>query len=204
MVRLGLPAEALATLHQVHGREVITLDRPPAQPRPRADALVTRQPSLALGVLAADCVPVLLADPEARVIGACHAGWKGALAGIAQATVAAMSDLGARPERIRAAIGPAIRQVSYEVGPEFPDPFLTAAPGNARWFIPSDTPGRHLFDLPGYVADRLQAAGVGRIDDLGLDTRSDPDRFFSFRRGTLAGEADYGRQLSAIALEPER
>jgi len=200
MTALGLEGKALQTVHQVHGREVLTITEPMGSQRPRADGMATRQRGIALGILTADCVPVLLADGEAQVIGACHAGWKGALAGITDATVKAMQALGARAERIVAAVGPAIRQTSYEVGPEFPGPFLQADPGNARYFQAGSRTGHFQFDLTGYVGERLRRSGLGRVEDLGNDTRSEPRLFFSYRRTTLAGEPDYGRQLSAITL----
>jgi polyphenol oxidase len=201
---LGLPASALTTVYQVHGDEVLTLEAPlPADaPRPQADGMVSATPGVALGILTADCVPVLLADAEARVIGACHAGWKGALGGITDATLRAMRRLGAAPLRITAAIGPSIRQDSYEVGAEFPAAFLAADAANSRFFQPGARAGHFQFDLPGYVAARLAAAGIAVIEDLARDTRSEPDQFFSYRRTTLAKEPDYGRQLSAIALGP--
>jgi YfiH family protein len=201
---LDLPVTALTTLYQVHGDEVLTLDAPlPADaPRPKADGMVSTMPGIALGILAADCVPVLLADAQARVIGACHAGWRGALGGITDATLRAMRRLGAAPLRITAAIGPSIRQASYEVGAEFPGPFLAADAANARFFRPGAKDGHFQFDLPGYVAARLALAGIAVIDDLARDTQSEPEHFFSYRRTTLAREADYGRQLSAIALLP--
>lgn len=201
---LGLPAAALTTVYQVHGDEVLTLDAPwPADaPRPKADGLVSATSGVALGILTADCVPVLLADAQARVIGACHAGWKGALGGITDATLRAMRRLGAAPLRIAAAIGPSIRQASYEVGAEFPAAFLAADLANARFFQPGARDGHFQFDLPGYVAARLALAGIATIDDLARDTRSESEHFFSYRRTTLAQEPDYGRQLSAIALAP--
>ena len=201
---LGAPAGALCTVYQVHGDQVLTLDRPLSidAPRPKADGMASRMPGVMLGILAADCVPVLFADAEARVVGACHAGWRGALAGITDATLGAMRRLGAAPLRIKAAIGPAIRQASYEVGPEFPAPFLAVDPANSRFFQPSARAGHFQFDLPSYVAARLVAAGIAVVDDLGRDTRSEPEHFFSYRRTTLAKEPDYGRQLSAILLSP--
>ncbi|MCW5730049.1 MAG: peptidoglycan editing factor PgeF [Alphaproteobacteria bacterium] len=198
---LGLAEGRLVSLYQVHGRRVVRVEAPFAE-RPQADGMVTRMPGLALGILAADCVPVLFADDDTGVIGACHAGWKGALAGITDATVAEMVACGARSASIRAAIGPCIRQPSYEVGPEFPAPFLAEDAGNARFFRPSPRPGHHLFDLAGYVATRLGRLGLGLIEDCGHDTRAAPELFFSYRRTTLAGEPDYGRQISAIALGP--
>lgn len=193
-------APPLLTVHQTHSPDVVTVDAPwQAEATPRADGMATRRPGLILGVLAADCAPILLADPEARVIGAAHAGWKGALAGIAEATVAAMCALGAARERIAAAVGPAIGPESYEVGPEFRARFLDADPAHARFFREAARAEHFLFDLPGFVASRLRAAGVA-AETLGRDTLSDAARFFSYRRATLAGEPDYGRQLSAIML----
>lgn len=196
----GLDAEALCTLHQVHGRTVVTVDAPLGDKRPRADALVTARTGLMLGVLAADCAPVLFADAAAGVVGAAHAGWKGALAGVTDATIAAMEELGAQRRNIVAVIGPCIAQVSYEVGPEFPAPFIAQDAENVRFFGPSTRTGHFLFDLPSYLRARLDAAGVALATDMGLDTRTDDHRFFSYRRATLNGEPDYGRQLSAIAL----
>ncbi len=198
---VGVAPDRLVSVHQVHGREAVTVTAPWTE-RPKADAMVTAAPGLALGVLAADCTPVLFADPQARVIGAAHAGWRGALAGVTDATVAAMEALGARRDRIRAAIGPTIRGQSYEVGAEFPAPFLADDAGNIRFFRPAARPGHHMFDLPGYLAARLAGLGLAAVDDLEQDTLTQPDRFFSYRRTTLAGEPDYGRQLSAIALVP--
>lgn len=198
---VGVAPDRLVSVHQVHGREAVTVTAPWTE-RPKADAMVTAVPGLALGVLAADCTPVLFADPQARVIGAAHAGWRGALAGVTDATVAAMEALGARRDRIRAAIGPTIRGQSYEVGAEFPAPFLADDAGNIRFFCPAARPGHHMFNLPGYLAARLAGLGLAAVDDLEQDTLTQPDRFFSYRRTTLAGEPDYGRQLSAIALVP--
>ncbi len=196
----GLALERLVSMHQVHSAEALTLEAPPAEP-PRVDALVTRTPGLALGVLHADCAPVLFADPQARVIGAAHAGWRGATGGILEATVAAMVASGAEPARIRAAIGPTIAQPSYEVGPDFPAPVLVGHPDAAAFFKRAPRPTHHLFDLPGYIAMRLAAAGVGAVDDLALDTYADDTRFFSYRRATHRGEPDYGRLVSVIMLE---
>ncbi len=198
---LGLGPDRLTTGWQVHGAGVAVVTEPvPMDRRPKVDGLVTDRPGLALGILTADCVPVLLADREARVIGALHAGWKGALAGIVAATVEAMQRLGARRDRIAAAIGPAIRQDSYEVGLDLMRAYNEADPTNIRFFAPSMRARHFQFDLTGYVAARLALAGVERVEDTGADTRDDPERFFSYRRTTLAGEPDYGRQLSVIAL----
>jgi hypothetical protein len=192
---LGVAADRLLTLHQIHSGDAVTV-RGPFAARPRADAMVTDRPGLALGVLAADCAPVLLADRSAGAIGAAHAGWRGALAGILEATVAAMRALGARD--IRAAVGPCISQHAYEVGPEFLDRFRAADPGHARFFRPGRG-DRLMFDLPGFCLERLRAAGV-EAEWTGHCSWSDPARFFSFRRTTQAGEPDYGRMISAIRL----
>ena len=202
MAELGLDADRLVTVYQVHGTEVAAVQAPwEAAASPQADALVTRQPGIALGVLTADCAPVLLADAEAGVIAAAHAGWRGALAGVVEATLARMQELGARPASISAAVGPCIGQSSYEVGPEFPAPFLEADDGNRRFFVAAISPGKYQFDLEGFVAARLAAAGITDIEALMLDTCADGERFFSYRRSQQQGENDYGRLLSAIVLE---
>lgn len=199
--RLGVDADRLVTVHQVHSPTVATVTRPWApEAAPRADAMVTTVPGIALAILTADCAPVLLADTEAGVIGAAHAGWKGARAGVVDATIDAMVSLGAEPERIVAAVGPRIQQASYEVGPEFPAPFLDEDPAHADLFRPSPRPGHHLFDLGGYVAHRLALKGVPRWALSALNTLGDEARFFSYRRACLRGEGDYGRGLSAIVL----
>jgi YfiH family protein len=194
------PGAALVTVHQVHSPDAVAAVAPwPDDARPHADAIVTDRPGLALGILTADCAPVLLADPRAGVIGAAHAGWKGAFAGVIGAVVAAMESLGAGRERIAAAIGPAIARRSYEVDDGFARRFAAADPENDRFFAPG-RPGHHQFDLEAYVAARLAAAGVTRVEALGLDTYGDPARFFSYRRASHRGEGDYGRQISLIAL----
>ena len=198
----GCGAEDLLTVHQIHSTDVLTVgDQRWSSPgAPRADALVTDRPGVVLGVLAADCAPVLLADPQARVIGAAHAGWKGALAGVVEATVSAMEKLGARRERISAAIGPCIGRESYEVGPEFPAPFLERDEADAAFFRAAPRAGHFLFDLAGYLARRVGKAGVA-VEATGHDTLAGDADFFSYRRNTLKGVRDYGRGLSAIALE---
>jgi YfiH family protein len=194
-----LAGAELATVHQVHSAEVVHVNRPwPHDERPRADAMVTDRPGLLLGILSADCAPVLLADAEAGVAAAAHSGWRGAIAGVNEATIAAMERLGAVRERIRAAIGPSIAQPSYEVDATFRQRFIEADPENDRFFA-GHADGKPHFDLPGYIEHRLRAAGV-RVEALHLDTYAHPERFYSFRRATHLGEADYGRQLSAIAL----
>ncbi|MEO5336421.1 MAG: peptidoglycan editing factor PgeF [Magnetospirillum sp. WYHS-4] len=200
MASLGLDSGALVTVHQVHSSACVVVDGPWNGGAPQADAMATRTPGLALGILTADCAPVLFADPEAGVVAAAHAGWKGARAGILEATVEAMVGLGARHESILAAVGPCIHQPSYEVGPEFLAALTGDDPANGRFFVPSGRDGHHLFDLPGYVAMRLESAGVARFEVLSRDTRREEKTFFSYRRATLEGQADYGRQLSAIAL----
>jgi len=202
MESIDMPAESLSTLYQVHGREVVTLEAPlPEESRPKADAFVTRTPGVVLGILTADCVPVLFCDPKARVIGAAHAGWKGAIGGVLEATLDAMVELGADRKRVHAGIGPCIAQRSYEVGPEFPAPFLAEDENNARYFAPSRNEGRWMFDLRGYAGGRLRQAGLHQIHSLPNDTCGEADRFFSYRRSCLKGEPDYGRGLSAIVLD---
>jgi hypothetical protein len=190
----------LVTVHQIHSPAAVVVAEPwDETDRPQADALVTDRPGVALGILTADCAPVLLADSEAGVIGAAHAGWKGAFGGVIESVVAAMESLGAERGRIAAAIGPAIARRSYEVDEAFYRRFADADPANDRFFGPGRD-GHHQFDLEAYVAARLAAAGIGRAEALGLDTYADPDRFFSYRRATHRGEPTYGRQISLIAL----
>jgi YfiH family protein len=200
--RFDLTADRLVTLYQVHSPDVVTVDRPWAHggDQPRADAMVTATPGIALGILTADCVPVLLVDAEARVIGGAHAGWKGAKGGVIDATIAAMVALGARPDRIVAAIGPCIAQDSYEVGPEFPERFLDEDEANAGFFVPARRAGHSMFDIGGYVERRLELSGVGTIRRSPNDTVTEEDSFFSYRRATLRGEKDYGRGISVIML----
>jgi len=198
---LGVAPARFLTAYQIHSPEVVTVETPwPAEARPRADAMVTRMPKMALGVSTADCGPLLFADDKARVIGAAHAGWRGAFTGVIEATLAAMEALGATRKDIVVALGPTIRQPNYEVGPEFIARFLEADAGNARFFTPSGKPGHALFDLAGYIAARLARAGVENFEDLKLCNYADPARFFSYRRMTHKGEADYGRHINAIAL----
>ena len=194
------PGAALVTVHQVHSPEVVTVTAPwPDNTRPHADAMVTNRPDLLLGVLTADCAPVLLADAQAGVIGAAHAGWKGALAGVTDFTIAAMEALGARRDRIAAAVGPCIAQASYEVDAGFEARFVVADTWNARFFR-LGRKDHAWFDLEGYVAARLEAAGVATVEKLGLDTYADEARFYSYRRATHRGEPDYGRQISVIGV----
>jgi YfiH family protein len=203
MDALGFAADALVTARQVHSAEVVIVEEPwPAEARPQVDALVTRTPGIVVGVLTADCAPVLLADADAGVVAAVHAGWRGAKDGVIDAAVAAMLDLGAGRCRMVAAIGPCIQQASYEVGPEFHAEFAAEGEDAGAFFRPSPREGRFMFDLRGYVASRLTALGLASVVALDRDTASDADTFFSYRRTTLNGGGDYGRSLSAIALEP--
>jgi YfiH family protein len=190
----------LATVHQVHSAKAVVANHAwPQGERPRVDAMVTDKPNLLLGILTADCAPVLFADRDAVVVGAAHAGWRGALAGVTDATIEAMEKLGARRAHIHAAVGPCIAQASYEVDGAFKARFLADDGDNERFFIEGPS-GKPHFDLEDYVVHRLIAAGIDEIEGLNLDTYANPDRFFSYRRATHLGEADYGRQLSAIAI----
>lgn len=195
---MGADADHLLTLTQVHSAAVVTLTAPFTD-RPRADAMVTATPGLVLGVLTADCQPVLFADAAAGVIGAAHAGWRGTKDGVLEATICAMEGLGATRAGICAVIGPTISQSAYEVGPEFIEGFLADDPQNARFFI-SGTAGRYLFDLPAFGLHQLRKSGIGHAEWTRHCTYSDPDRFYSYRRTTHAGEADYGRMISVIRL----
>ncbi len=198
---LGVAPDHFLTAYQIHSPSVVVADKPWAQEnRPRGDAIVTRTPGLAIGVSTADCGPLLLADADARVIGAAHAGWRGALTGVVEATIAAMEKLGADRARLVAALGPAISQPNYEVGPEFVSRFLAADADNTRFFAPSERAGHAMFDLAGYITDRVQRAGVAKFENLALCTFAEPERFFSYRRTTKLGEPDYGRHINAIAL----
>jgi YfiH family protein len=195
-----LPEAELATVHQVHSAEAIIANAPwPQEERPKADAMVTDRPNLLLGILTADCAPVLFADHEAVVVGAAHAGWRGALAGVTDRTIEAMEKLGARRENIHAAVGPCIAQPNYEVDEAFRGRFLESESDNARFFIEGES-GKPHFDLEAYVVHRLIAAGIDEVEALNLDTYADADRFYSYRRSSHRGEADYGRQLSAIGI----
>ena len=195
-----LPGSALVLVHQTHSADVVTVTDPwPLDRRPEADALVTDRPGLLLGILTADCAPVLFADPEAGVVGAAHAGWRGAFSGVTDATIDAMEKLGARRERIAAAVGPCIARASYEVDLAFRDRFLQQRPENERFFGEGKT-GKPHFDLEAYVAARLSAAGLRQVEALGLDTYTQPQLFFSYRRATHLRESSYGRQVSLIGL----
>jgi purine-nucleoside/S-methyl-5'-thioadenosine phosphorylase / adenosine deaminase len=198
---LGVAPDCLLTAYQIHSPEVAVAERPwTRENRPRADAIVTRTPRLAIGVSTADCGPLLFADAQAGVIGAAHAGWRGAFGGVIEATVAAMEKLGAKRERIAAALGPTIRQPNYEVGPELLERFVAADTANERFFTTSKRAGHAMFDLTGYIGFRVQRAGIVAFEDLGLCTFDEPERFFSYRRMTRLREADYGRHINAIAL----
>lgn len=197
---LGFGA-SLVTLYQVHSAETVTVAKPwSMEYNPKADAMVTDRQGIALGILTADCAPVLLADIQAGVIGAAHAGWNGAFKGVVESVIAAMVRLKAEPSRIRAAIGPCIHQGAYEVGPEFADRFCAADSGNTRFFQPSPRADHWQFDLPGYVGHRLEAAGVASVERIAACTYARGEDFFSYRRATHRKEPDYGRQLSAILL----
>jgi len=199
--QIGVTPERLLTAYQVHSPEVVVASRPwGMESRPRADAIVSRAQGLAIGITAADCGPILLVEPNARVIGAAHAGWKGALTGIVESAVDAMEKLGAERSAIVAAIGPLIRQQSYEVGSEFVERFIETDAESALFFLPAARERHAMFDLAGFIRRRLENAGVLLIDDIGIDTYSD-ERFFSYRRSVHRGEADYGRHIHAIALQ---
>jgi len=198
---LGVEPHRFLTAYQIHSPNVVVAEAAwTAETRPHADAIVTRMRALAIGVTTADCGPVLLADPQARVIGAAHAGWRGALTGVIEATVEAMERLGAKRSDVVAALGPCIGRASYEVGPEFAAAFAAAGEDTARYFAPSERVGRSMFDLNAYIAERAARAGIGAFEDLALDTYADERRFFSYRRTTHRQEPDHGRLMSAIVL----
>ena len=197
---MGVAPELLLTAYQIHSPDVLVVRGAFDGERPKADALVTDTPGVALGVSTADCGPVLFADPEHRIIGAAHAGWKGAFTGVLENTVAAMEKLGAHSHRIVAVLGPSISQHNYEVGPEFVERFIADDTANERYFFPSPTAGHAMFDLNGYTVDRLGCAGV-EASKLDRCTYAEEDLFYSYRRTTHRKEADYGRQISAIVLE---
>lgn len=195
----ALAADRLVTMHQVHSPDIHVATRANRGERPKCDGVVTNEPGIVLGVLSADCGPILFADAGAGVIGAAHAGWRGAFDGVAENTIAAMETLGADRSRIVACLGPSISQANYEVGPEFVEKFLAADAGNARWFASSERPGHAMFDLRGMTVARLLAAGI-EAEMIDACTYADEDLWFSYRRTTHRGEPDYGRQISAIAI----
>jgi YfiH family protein len=198
---LGVEPRRLLTAYQTHSPNVVVAEAAwKTENRPQADAIVTRMRALAIGITTADCGPVLFADPRAGVIGAAHAGWRGALTGVIEATIAAMERLGAAPGQIRAAIGPMIRQRNYEVGADLVARFGSEDPASSRFFAPAKRDGHAMFDLAGYIAARLKRAGIIKVEDVGLCTYADPEQFFSYRRTTHRAEADYGRHVNAIAL----
>ncbi|HZH11627.1 MAG TPA: peptidoglycan editing factor PgeF [Microvirga sp.] len=199
---LNVAPDALISVYQVHSPDAVLVEGPWGPERPKADAMVTKVPGLALAITTADCGPVLFADAESGVIGAAHAGWRGAVTGVLESTIGAMERLGAERSRIVAVLGPTISQRAYEVGPEFVQRFAEEAPGHDRFFRPSETAGHAMFDLPGFIGARLNAAGIGSFANLGLCTYSDEERFFSYRRTTHRKEPDYGRLISAITITP--
>ncbi len=200
---MGVAPQSLVTAYQVHGTTALDVETPwGSEARPKADALVTVKPGIALAVGVADCLPVLLADPEARVIAAAHAGWRGAFDGILESAVEGMEKHGARRDRLVAAIGPSISRAAYEVGPEFVARFETADSANRSFFRPAERPGHAFFDLPAYAAARLNRLKLAAVTALGLCTYTEEDRFFSYRRSVHRKEADYGRLLAAIVIEP--
>lgn len=197
---LGVDTDHLLTAHQIHSPDVVVVREPFPGARPKADAIVTDRPGIAVGASSADCGPVLFADADARIIGAAHAGWKGAFTGVLENTISAMERLGAKRERIVAVLGPSISVANYEVGPEFVARFVEADKGNSRYFSPSANAGHSMFDLNRYTVDRLREAGV-TAEGLGRCTYAEDDLFFSYRRSTHLGQPDYGRHVSAIVLE---
>ena len=197
---LGFPGNRLVTVHQVHSAMAVTVTGPFEGSPLQADALVTTTPGVVVGALAADCAPVLFASRDGRVVGAAHAGWKGAFGGIVEATVAAMEKVGGRRDRIVASVGPCIAQHSYEVGAEFRERLVADDPASGRFLIPSDRTAHFQFDLSGFVLSRLAQSGIETVEALGCDTYSDETRFYSYRRATHRGEPDYGRQVSAIVI----
>ena len=196
---MGVAHTHLVSSYQVHSPDVMIVDTPFVE-RPKVDGLVTNKLAIALGILTADCGPVLFADDQAGVIGACHAGWKGALTGVTDRTVEAMESLGANRKNIVVVLGPTISQKAYEVGPEFPKPFLQQNNAHQKYFIPSVKSDHYMFDLPAYLIEKMKLHGVGQVVDLGLCTYADAERFFSYRRTTHLQEKDYGRLISTIAL----
>ncbi len=197
---IGAPDAKILTAFQIHSARVVTVDGPFQGERPKADAIVTNTPGLALGVLTADCMPWLFTDPQAGVIGSAHAGWRGALEGVLENTITAMEAIGAKRSNIQAALGPCLRQPNFEVGLELVDAFVGRHPWSGDYFAPGEKAEKRQFDLAGFGAECLKKAGVGSIDDLGICTLAAPDQYFSYRASRLRGDEDYGRNLSVIAL----
>ena len=198
---LAVPADRFITAYQIHSPNVVVADRPwSPEERPRADGIVTRTAGLAIGISTADCGPVLFADTEAGVVGAAHAGWRGALTGVLEAAIVEMEKLGATRSRIVAALGPTISQANYEVGTDLVERFVSQAPSNERFFAEGARSDHVQFDLPGYIVSRLERAGIGSVENIGQCTYADPGRFYSYRRATHRAETDYGRHINAIAL----
>ncbi len=201
MAKINCSADTLNTVYQIHSPDVVVADKAwTRDDRPKADAIITNVKNLAIGILTADCTPVLFADLETGIIGAAHAGWKGALGGVLENCVGAMESIGAKRSQITAVIGPCIHQKSYEVGPEFKSTFLDHAATNVQFFKSSERDQHSLFDLPGFVSSRLKSLNIAEVDDVAIDTYADKDRFYSYRRTTHLNEQDYGRGLSAIVL----
>lgn len=197
---LGVESSRFLSLYQIHSPDVLHVTGPWSGDRPKADGMVTATPGLALAVGSADCGPILFADPEAKIVGACHSGWKGAIGGVLESTISAMEKLGASRSRILVALGPMLSQQNYEVGPEFRATFIAHDPANADFFRPGPKPDHPHFDMPGYIARRLERARVSAVEDSALCTYADETRFYSYRRKTHRGEADYGRLMAAIRL----
>lgn len=199
---LALTPEALVSVHQVHSPDAIVVEGPWPAERPKADGMATAKRGIALAITTADCGPILFADPHMGIVGAAHAGWRGALTGVLESTIEAMEQLGARRDKIVAVLGPTISQAAYEVSADFVTRFADADRTNERFFVPSERAGHAMFDLPGYIAMRLEAAGIGEFANVGLCTYSNEEQFFSYRRATHRNEPDYGRLISAIAFTP--
>lgn len=200
---LDIEPGALISVHQVHSADAVIVDGPWSGERPKADGMASAVTGLALAVTTADCGPILFADPHVNVVGAAHAGWRGALNGVLEATIVAMESLGARRDKIVAVLGPTISQGAYEVGADFVRQFTDADSGHKRFFEPAERAGHAMFDLPGFIGMRLEAAGIGEFANLGLCTYVNEEHFFSYRRTTHRGEPDYGRLISAITIVPQ-
>lgn len=199
---LDLPADALVSVYQVHSPDAVIVEGPWTGERPKADGMATAVPGIALAITTADCGPILFADPHTGIVGAAHAGWRGALTGVLESTIEAMERLGARRDKIVAVLGPTISQAAYEVSADFVTRFTDESPANDCFFMPSERTGHAMFDLPGFIATRLEDAGIGEFANVGLCTYFNEEQFFSYRRTTHRGEPDYGRLISAIAIIP--